>query len=49
MSEYGIVPINETEVKKVMALAGVRLAMKGRGRDKISGLRKNCIVLRYEV
>ena len=49
MSEYGIVSINETEVKKVMALAGVRLAMKGRGRDKISGLRKNCIVLRYEV
>ena len=49
MTESGIVPISKDEVRKVMTVAGVRLAMKGRGRDKVTGLRRNCIVLRYEV
>lgn len=49
MTETGIVPISKAEVTKVMSVAGVRLAMKGRGRDKVSGLRRNCIVIRYEV
>ena len=49
LTESGIVPISKAEVAKVMAVAGVRLAMKGRGRDKVTGLRRNCIVVRYEV
>ena len=49
LTESGIVPISKAEGAKVMAVAGVRLAMKGRGRDKVTGLRRNCIVVRYEV
>ena len=49
LTESGIVPISKAEVAKVMAVAGVRLAMKGRGRDKVTGLRRNCIGVRYEV
>ena len=49
MTEKGVKPINEAAVREVMAVAGVRLAMKGRGKDKITGVRQNALVIRYEV
>ncbi len=49
MTEDGVKSINEKAVRDVMKLAGVRLALKGRGKDKVTGVRQNAIVIRYEV
>lgn len=49
MTEKGVKPIDEAAVREVMSLAGVRLAMKGRGKDKVTGVRQNALVIRYEV
>lgn len=49
MTENGVKPIDEKAVRDVMGLAGVRLALKGRGKDKVTGVRQNAIVIRYEV
>lgn len=49
LTENGVKPIDEKAVREVMKQAGVRLALKGRGKDKITGVRQNAIVIRYEV
>jgi len=49
MTEDGVKSIDEKAVRDVMKLAGVRLALKGRGKDKVTGVRQNAIVIRYEV
>ena len=49
MTEDGIKPIDEKAVRDVMKVAGVRIALKGRGKDKVTGVRQNAIVIRYEV
>ena len=41
--------IDEKVVRGVMKQAGVRMALKGRGKDKVTGVRQNAIVIRYEV
>lgn len=48
-TENGIKPIDDNAVNEVMKLAGVRLALKGRGKDPSTGIRRNAIVIRYEV
>ena len=48
-TESGIKPIDKKAVEEVMSLAGVRLALKGRGKDPTTGVRRNAIVIRYEV
>lgn len=49
LTENGIKPIDDKAVRDVMKQAGVRLALKGRGKDKVTGVRQNAIVIRYEV
>lgn len=48
-TEKGIKPIDNRAVEEVMKIAGVRLALKGRGKDPSTGIRRNAIVIRYEV
>lgn len=48
-TEKGIKPIDNKAVEEVMNIAGVRLALKGRGKDPSTGIRRNAIVIRYEV
>jgi len=48
-TEKGIKPIDNKAVDEVMSVAGVRLALKGRGKDPTSGVRRNAISIRYEV
>jgi hypothetical protein len=48
-TENGIKPIDDKAVEEVMNQAGVRLALKGRGKDPSTGVRRNAIVIRYEV
>lgn len=49
LTENGLKPIDETAVREVMKKAGVRFSKKGRGTDKVTGIRKNAISIRYEV
>ena len=49
LTETGVKPIDEKAVREVMKVAGVRMSLKGRGKDKITGVRQNAIVIRYEV
>ena len=49
LTETGVKPIDEKAVRDVMKQAGVRMALKGRGKDKVTGVRQNAIVIRYEV
>lgn len=46
-TEDGVKPITDGVVREVMAIAGVRLSLKGRG--KKNGIRQNAISIRYEV
>ena len=48
-TEKGIKPIDNKAVEEVMNIAGVRLSLKGRGKDPSTGIRRNAIVIRYEV
>ena len=48
-TEKGIKPIDNKAVEDVMNMAGVRLSLKGRGKDPTTGIRRNAIVIRYEV
>lgn len=48
-TEDGVEPINDKMIRQVMKKAGVRMSLKGRGKDKITGIRKNAISIRYEV
>ena len=48
-TENGLKPIDNKAVDEIMSLAGVRLALKGRGKDPSTGIRRNAIVIRYEV
>jgi len=49
LTENGLKPIDEKAVREVMKKAGVRFSKKGRGKDKVTGVRKNAISIRYEV
>jgi len=49
LTEDGVKEIDEKVVRGVMKQAGVRMALKGRGKDKVTGVRQNAIVIRYEV
>lgn len=49
LTEHGLKPINEAAVREVMKKAGVRFSKKGRGKDKVTGVRRNEITIRYEV
>jgi hypothetical protein len=49
LTEDGIKNIDEKAVRDVMKVAGVRVSLKGRGTDKVTGVRQNAIVIRYEV
>ena len=49
LTEGGVKPIDEKAVRDVMKVAGVRMSLKGRGKDKVTGVRQNAIVIRYEV
>ena len=49
LTEAGVKPIDEKAVRDVMKVAGVRMSLKGRGKDKVTGVRQNAIVIRYEV
>lgn len=47
-TEHGIKEIDDKAVREVMKVAGVRISLKGRGKDP-SGVRQNAISIRYEV
>ena len=47
-TETGVRPIDDTVIRQVMSVAGVRISKKGRGRAA-GGLRMNQITIRYEV
>ena len=48
-TENGIKPIDDKAITEVMNMAGVRISLKGRGTNKITGVRNNAISIRYEV
>lgn len=48
-TENGIKAIDNEAVEEVMGIAGVRISLKGRGTDPKTGIRRNEIVIRYEV
>jgi hypothetical protein len=47
-TEHGIKEITDEVIRDVMKVAGVRISLKGRGKDA-SGVRQNAISIRYEV
>ncbi len=49
LTENGLKPIDDKAIREVMKKAGVRFSKKGRGTDKVTGVRKNAISIRYEV
>lgn len=49
LTEDGLKPIDEKVIREVMKKAGIRFSKKGRGKDKVTGVRKNAITIRYEV
>ena len=49
LTEHGLKPIDDKAIREVMGKAGVRFSKKGRGTDKVTGVRKNAITIRYEV
>ena len=49
LTEHGLRPIDDAAIREVMSKAGVRFSKKGRGTDKVTGVRKNAITIRYEV
>lgn len=49
LTENGLKPIDEKAIREVMKKAGVRFSKKGRGKDEVTGVRKNSISIRYEV
>ena len=44
LTEHGLKPINEAAIREVMKKAGVRFSKKGRGKDKVTGVRRNEII-----
>lgn len=48
-TEHGIKPIDDAAITEVMNIAGIRISLKGRGTDRVTGVRNNAISIRYEV